>query len=653
MLGGSTPPSVADPSPDDLRAAGREIAFTRALAHRRQQRPDEWYQPSPGQLAFHRATQPIRLLVPGNGWGKAVRHGETVLTAGGWVPIERIRVGDLVVGADGAPTEVLGVYPQGVRDIFRVLFDDGAALHVDGEHLWTVQMRDNRFRRPAHPERYGQWQTLTTSEIVRRVGPKPLPSSRPALPSVKPVRFAAMPVPMDPYALGLLIGDGGLTSRSAVRFSTADPELAQALNAAGLPTAKVPTAKHDYNVRRAWNALKSLGLAGKRSERKFVPTAYLWNEEAVRRGVLAGLMDTDGSAMENKHEFCSTSERLADDVVFLVRSLGGVAIKCRPRRTWFSYKEQRRQGLPSWRVSVWMDECPFRMGRKRARWRPVQTKPGRILREITPAGRAEATCIRVAAPDGLFVAADFIVTHNTTAMAIEANAFATHSARWQPVPTHPVLMLWFARAYAQVDLLRVQLQANVFGRGAEWRATDQQWRWPDGSVLVVGSADRATDWTRWQGVPADLVCFDEEPPLSLWREMAQRRRTDRKTRYVLAATATEGGSWMEQELYRPWLEHHQARGLDEERAIAVNDHPETWCLSIGGIDDNPGADAKDHAWYHNRRWGSEEERRVRLRGGFWHGVGSAVFDAEGLAWMRAESDKLPKGQQGFLKIAAA
>lgn len=72
--------------------------------------------------------------------GKSLGMSEPVLTPHGFIPMRDVVLGSNVVGSDGQPTEVLGVYPQGTRDIYQLTFNDGAQSYADGEHLWTVDV---------------------------------------------------------------------------------------------------------------------------------------------------------------------------------------------------------------------------------------------------------------------------------------------------------------------------------------------------------------------------------------------------------------------------------------------------------------------------------------------------------------------------------
>lgn len=624
------------------------LAVHRAIEARKIRRPWEWYVPSfpghPGpfsnQLGFHQAIQPIRTLFPGNGWGKGLRHGEPVLTPKGWKAIDQVEIGDTLLGRDGKPCRVLGVYPQGRKQCHRIAFSDGTHVDCDGDHLWTVKLRNNRFKRPGFEQEHGNWTTISVDEMLSRFGDRPSVVSRPVVPSCEPVVFGGRHPEIPAYLVGLLIGDGGLTAGS-VRFSTRDPELCDALRQRW--TLK-PCGK-DFRVNGAGLDMRRLGLMGKYSYEKRIPTEYLTAPEEDRWEMLAGLMDTDGNCEGNKDAYCTTSLGLAHDFIFLVQSLGGTAIIESARQTSYTYKGETRKGLPSWRVRITTAKNPYRLNRKADLWLPRQVRIERRIVSITPIGEYPTTCIRVDSPDSLFLTRGFIPTHNTTCLGAEANAWGYHSNLWQRTPEWPVLMLWFAKLKDQFAMICEQLRTQIFGTEVAWKASDAEFRWPDGSKLVVGLADDASTWKKWQGIPVDLVIFDEEPPKQLYREMMMRRRGQRKTRFCVGATATTGDSWMAKEIYQPWEEHHKALGLDATRALWEQSHPDIWLWWRGGVGDNPGADAGDVAWYEGRTWSSPKEREVRLKGGFQSWTGDPVFDPDAIALLEqmAEAAELERG----------
>ena len=361
--------------------------------------------------------------------GRAQPLDREVLTPSGFRAIGSLRVGDLVIGSDGMPTPVIGVYPQGRREVFRVEAQDGASTLACAEHLWSVTTIDDL--------RHGKdARVLQTREMIGRL--RRHHQRRFALPLVEPVELERQDVPIDPYALGLLLGDGCITTKTTPSFSTRDRELARALESA-LPDIELRRkSKFDYVLRHEHGrrggvivsnpvtvALRELGLAGTRSATKFVPECYLHNAPAVRLALLQGLLDTDGGPVTQAGRRCrvqyrTASARLADDVVFLVRSLGGVAYrrrraaKGRPPGFAGGRSVHHRADAHILEIRLPAGLEPFRLRRKHALYHEHGGgRPMRFIESIEPAGEAETVCIQVAAEDSLYVTDDFLVTHNT------------------------------------------------------------------------------------------------------------------------------------------------------------------------------------------------------------------------------------------------
>jgi phosphate starvation-inducible PhoH-like protein len=349
----------------------------------------------------------------------------------GLVVVGEIEPGDYVIGSDGRATQVLGVYPQGQKDVFRVTVTDGASTRCCGDHLWSVQTLEDRRRSKG-------FRVETTRDMIGRLRREH--QHRFELPMLSaPVEFAAEDVPLDPYGLGLLLGDGCLTGSTTPTFATADVELRYALEISlgeGIEVAHKGGV--DYVLRNRFAGrgglripnpvtvvARELGLCGTHSDTKFVPPVYLWNSAKVRLAVLQGLLDTDGGPVLQDGRSCriqytTTSARLRDDVVFLVRSLGGVAY-WRTRAA-----EGRKPGRARGRnvghrsdayvldIRLPADIAPFRLGRKAFDYENAGGgRPMRFIRSIEPDGVEDCVCIRVAAPDSLYVTDDFILTHNT------------------------------------------------------------------------------------------------------------------------------------------------------------------------------------------------------------------------------------------------
>ncbi|GGP72192.1 PhoH family protein [Streptomyces sindenensis] len=363
--------------------------------------------------------------------GRAQPVFTNVLTPDGWRPIGSLEVGDLVIGSNGEPTPVLGVYPQGEKDIYRVSAQDGSWTLCCGEHLWTVRTASDR-------RRDKPWRVLETKEMIGNL--RAAHARRYELPMLTaPVSFPEREVPMDPYALGLLLGDGCLTGSTTPSFSTEDQELAEALEAVltgvtlrhrGGPDYVLNRTKAPGDVVTPENPvtaiLRQLDLLGSRSHSKFVPDDYLHNSAEGRLGVLQGLLDADGGPVTQSDRTCrvqytTSSIVLRDDVIALVQSLGGVAYtRRRPAAG-------RAPGLAKGRpvhhrydahiVDIRLPEGiePFRLTRKAEKYHAAGGggRPMRFIDSIEPAGREEAVCIQVAAEDSLYVTQDYLLTHNT------------------------------------------------------------------------------------------------------------------------------------------------------------------------------------------------------------------------------------------------
>ncbi|MFE9923475.1 PhoH family protein [Streptomyces sp. NPDC005774] len=363
--------------------------------------------------------------------GRAQPVFTKVLTPDGWRPIGGLQVGDLVVGSNGEPTPVLGVYPQGEKDIYRVTAQDGSWTLCCGEHLWTVRTRsDVRRNKP--------WRVLETQEMIGNL--RAAHARRYELPLLTaPVQLPERALPMDPYALGLLLGDGCLTGSTTPSFATDDPELAAALEAALPGVALRHRGGPDYVFNRikspgdvitlenpVTRVLRELDLLRTRSNTKFVPEEYLFNSAEVRLAVLQGLLDSDGGPVTQEARTCrvqytTTSILLRDDVMALVQSLGGVAYTRRRAA------EGRKPGLARGRDVEYRSDAhvidirlpegiePFRLARKRDKYHVAGGggRPMRFIDSIEPAGREETVCIQVAAEDSLYVTQDYLLTHNT------------------------------------------------------------------------------------------------------------------------------------------------------------------------------------------------------------------------------------------------
>lgn len=360
--------------------------------------------------------------------GKAQPLDAKVLTESGWKSMGEIEAGDDLASIDGRPSTVIGVFPQGVKQIYKVTFSDGRTTEACGEHLWQVHYRE-----------WPEPKVLTTDEVSSLLKRKRY-QKRLWIDLFAGDFGHNEPLPIDPWVLGVLIGEGDFNS---LRFSTASGVILSQVHAGlGEEFALNPAGKYDYRIvqsaghRRSgrygvWpnplkEALKMLGLWGSRSESKFVPEVYKTARGAGRLALLRGLLDADGWVERTGSvRFATSSEQLADDVVELARSLGGWATK-NSKQTVYTYNCERRQGRTSFVVNIAHPEPAtlFTLPEKRARARASRTRRKMpIFVSIAPVRRVEARCIAVTHPSQLYITDDYVVTHNT-ALALNMAQYA-------------------------------------------------------------------------------------------------------------------------------------------------------------------------------------------------------------------------------------
>lgn len=374
------------------------------------------------------------LITDALGLGKAQPLDSLVLTPSGYVPMGDLEPGSMVIAADGTPTRVAGVFPQGELDEYEVEFTDGAVVRCNDEHLWTVRHARGATRSKTTGERNPvYWRTATLRELMDRGITQSGGQAKWHVPMLAAPELATpMTRPVDPYLIGVLLGDGGLTQR-CVRFSTADEEMVAFVEAA-LPPGMV-VKKHtgyDYRILHETRqhtarghgrndlvaALDSLNMMGKGALDKRVPKTYLLAPVAARLAVLQGLMDTDGYAMPLSSgtataQFYSSSEGLALDVRVLAESLGGTG-----RVTSKHFKGRDRYAVT---VNLPAPFNPFRLARKASVWGDghATLKPTRAIREVRATGRkVPMQCIGIEHPSRLYVTDRFVVTHNTHSGAL-------------------------------------------------------------------------------------------------------------------------------------------------------------------------------------------------------------------------------------------
>ena len=379
----------------------------------------------------------IGIVLAGTGVGKALPNSHRVLTPNGWVLNGDLKVGDYVIGSNGKSQKVLGVYPQGERDIYRIDFTDNTKSFCDVEHLWNVntyKMRSKKLwkNNVSHYNPDLSFKTLKTSELMSDIKVKNGYNYR--MPNLTPVDFNEVNVDIDPYIMGLLLGDGCITGHNQPHITTSDEFISEKLNKFDyIKVSKQKIRKDEYkqlyklSLLKKLEYLKSINLYDCNSETKFIPNDYLYNSVKNRELLLQGLIDSDGYVNKNGLIIYTTvSKKLSENVRELVLSLGG-CVRTNIKQKTYRYNGVKKNGKTSYNLSISFPHdigvIPCTLPRKleRVSYRS-HYKFNKFIKSIEYSHKEEATCIYVENPDHLYVIDDYILTHNTTILTKFANS---------------------------------------------------------------------------------------------------------------------------------------------------------------------------------------------------------------------------------------
>jgi len=405
-------------------------------------------------------------IVAGLGGGKALALDTPLPTPTGWTTMGEVKVGDELLGLDGKPTRVVAATDVMLdRPCYDVMFSDGSVIRADAQHQWLTRTRkdwkaqnrlEERARRAAaavpSPEpppgrcacgcgqpttRWTYRRTLSArsdgtfhySHFVRghwRRGEISLETSqRPTVHTTAEIAESllagrqhnhAVPVastfdlpeadlPIDPYLLGVWLGDG-TSCRAAI--TVFDREIVDEIEAAGQECRYRPS-QRDYSLPgTVQTRLRQLGLLSD----KHIPAAYLRASESQRRALLAGLLDTDGYCKQTGGiEFSVTNERLARDFRELVLSLGYQArLRTKP------VKGRHPHTSTAYVVSFTTSDKVFRLTRKLARLNPGirDTNRYRYITDVVPVESIPVRCVQVDNADHTYLAGEMCIpTHNS------------------------------------------------------------------------------------------------------------------------------------------------------------------------------------------------------------------------------------------------
>ena len=338
------------------------------------------------------------LYVLPTGGGKEQPYSEPVLTPNGWSTMGKLNVGEEVIDADGLPTTITGIFEQGVKDVYKVTFRDGSSTRCGLHHLWNV----------THPD-WNSDKTLPLIEIIKKYK-KPIKknyrnsgySKRVAVKLCKPIAFSEKELPLHPYVMGLLLGDGSFRYGN-IRFTDYNGVEASRLEKLLPGNDKLSSQGNgeDYLIKGGVTKkiITDYELDGKYSVEKHIPEIYLRGSINQRKELLNGLLDTDG--YWNKptlNEYSTSSPQLMKDIVDLARGLGH-SVSITTRQSKWTYKGERKTGRDTYRIYI-----SFNITKK-------------TIWNIEKLGTENSRCIKVDNKDSLYITKDFTVTHNTVVIS--------------------------------------------------------------------------------------------------------------------------------------------------------------------------------------------------------------------------------------------
>ena len=383
----------------------------------------------PSQLPSHTSLNrspaqapPTDCQMSKSGGCAALASDTPVPTASGWTTLRRIKPKALVFDHTGRRCPVTAVCHRAEEPLYRVNFSDGSDLIAGARHPWVTLTYSMRCQIHKHRRRLQDWASrfmpFTTEDIrdcLTYESGKTLVTAMHSIPLALPLQLPERPLEIDPYLLGLWLGDGSSNEAAITCHIDDEPHYQARAGAAGekwrirsesnnvltcaLSRGRIPL------FRTRLNALSVLG-------HKHVPQKYLRSAGPQRLALLQGLMDSDGTIDRRNGvaEYTSISERLARGVLELLLTLGQ---KATMTRVVDGAKLYGRIICDDWSVNfsptIMAVSLPRKVG-KLAGPLERRTAPAlsrldqRYIRAVEPHGVGPTTCIAVNSHSGLFLA---------------------------------------------------------------------------------------------------------------------------------------------------------------------------------------------------------------------------------------------------------
>ena len=501
----------------------------------------------------------VEIFMGGSGGGPQPLDA-IVKTPFGEKRIGDVNIGDVVCGADGKGTRVIDIPYEGEAPVYEITTVDGSMTRAAENHIW-------RFKIGGRPRSDRLGTTKDMMHLLEQGHSILLPLTE----EVQITRSFPKNHKIPSYLMGALLGDGCFRSGS-ITFSSADTYIIDRLRKE-VSGEIIHMDRCNYRLKACSyekQCLQSDGLWGLYSHEKFIPEHYKMSTIEERWKLLQGLMDTDGTIDTRGHlSFTSTSERLAKDVQWLVRSLGGNAtLSC-----YDSYRVNngtKKEGLPAYTLYLQHKEKSkfFSLPRKLSRVKPYNNGAGipmKKIAKIAPIGTMPVRCISVSNLDGLYLTNDFIVTHNSKTFTMAIMVLIC-------VRQFPGCRLFVGRktlkslrqSFIQTLVGKVHPMFGLVEEDFNYSAQLGEIKYSNGSVVIFGELMKNPsdpDFARFGSLEIDMAFIEEAGEVSLEAKNAIRSRVGRGVmaqkwgipgKLVLSGNPSQ--NFLRTEYYDPYME---------------------------------------------------------------------------------------------------
>ena len=410
-------------------------------------------------------------------------YDSKILTPNGWITMGEIKKGDIVYAFDGSEVEVLDTYEHGERDVYEITTTKNKKAKTCDKHIWEVQ--ESNYKR-----KYNNPKIVDTLYIKNNLY-NDYGKLRFSLPKNSAISFYKKELPLHPYVLGCLLGDGSIGScicicnkdqelldrfadlikpldcfltkpkkenqiAYTIKSSSENNKPGKSLKITNILTGEeklydrigralkeininIYTLHHRCNKNRTINnykyefiqnasfstnpvknILNDLGLSSSKSFNKFIPDIYKIGSFQQRLELLQGLLDTDGNIKKNGEvNFTTTSEKLRDDIIEIVNSLGGSATYSTRNRIGKTTKRDDGRDIIikrlSYQIVISFSKYPeiFYISRKKNRLNEYSNMHRDFIKSVEKIGFEKVKCIKINHPRQLYITDNYIVTHNT------------------------------------------------------------------------------------------------------------------------------------------------------------------------------------------------------------------------------------------------